>query len=165
MLSFIRIAKKRFIRTPLLYRSGDKEASPAEETKDEEKKVGRFFVVNRGQVGFFFCCRALCCGARIRCLFDPWIKDPDPGWEKTRDKIREPGWTSWILFFRTWYPFCGKNTEIHWSCLAHIGSGIRNGKIGSGIQITSWIRNTVSRKLFIRRHDQFSKICKAFYFI
>ncbi len=33
-------------------------------------------------------------GSRIRCFFDPWIRDgknPDPGWKNS-----DPGWTSWI---------------------------------------------------------------------
>jgi hypothetical protein len=26
-----------------------------------------------------------CCGSGILCFFDPWIWDPDPGWEKNPD--------------------------------------------------------------------------------
>ncbi len=30
-------------------------------------------------------------GSGIGCLFDPWIRDPDPGWEKVSIRIRDPG--------------------------------------------------------------------------
>ncbi len=37
-----------------------------------------------------------CCGSKIWCLFDPWIRDP--GWVKSKDP--DPGWTTWIIFPR-----------------------------------------------------------------
>ncbi len=39
-----------------------------------------------------------CCGSgtRIRCLFDPWIRDP--GWVKSKDP--DQGWTTRIIFPR-----------------------------------------------------------------
>ncbi len=36
-------------------------------------------------------------GSGIRCLFDPWIRDP--GWEKVSIRIRDPGSTTRIIFF------------------------------------------------------------------
>jgi hypothetical protein len=45
-------------------------------------------------------------GFEIRFFFDPWIRDPDPGWKKFGSKIRDPGITPRILFLRT-YPFFG----------------------------------------------------------
>jgi hypothetical protein len=41
------------------------------------KGIGRFFWLSIGQ----------CCGSGIRCLFDPWIRDP--GWVKSQDP--DPG--------------------------------------------------------------------------
>jgi hypothetical protein len=35
-------------------------------------------------------------GSGIRCLFDPWIRDP--GWVKSQDP--DPGLTTWIIFPR-----------------------------------------------------------------
>jgi hypothetical protein len=49
------------------------------------------------------CCRS---GPGIRCLFDPWIRDP--GWVKSRMRIRDQGW---------------KNSDPGWK------------KVGSGINI------------------------------
>ncbi len=37
-------------------------------------------------------------GSGIGCLFDPWIRDP--GREKVSIRIRDPGWTTRIIFFR-----------------------------------------------------------------
>jgi hypothetical protein len=30
-------------------------------------------------------------GSGIRCLFDPWIRDQDPGWVEVRIRIGDPG--------------------------------------------------------------------------
>ncbi len=37
-----------------------------------------------------------CSGSGIRCLFDPWIRDP--GWEKNQDQ--DPGWTTYFRELR-----------------------------------------------------------------
>ncbi len=44
-------------------------------------------------------CFQQCCG----CFFHPLIRKPDPWWKKIQIRvgIRDPGWTSWILFLRT----------------------------------------------------------------
>ncbi len=44
-----------------------------------------------------------CCGSGIRCLFDPWIRDP--GWVKNQDS--DPGWTTRIIIPRAEKQFSG----------------------------------------------------------
>ncbi len=47
-----------------------------------------------------------CCGSVswIRCLFDPWIKDP--GWVNKQDP--DPGWSTRLIFPRAWKPIFWK---------------------------------------------------------
>jgi hypothetical protein len=40
--------------------------------------------------------------SRVRCFFNSWIRDPDPGWEKIRDEHPESyfrGFETWIRYF------------------------------------------------------------------
>jgi hypothetical protein len=82
---------------------------------------------------------AQCCGSGIRCLLDPWIRDP--GWVKSQDP--DPGWTNRIIFPRAWKPVFWVKILTFFdaylgSGMKKFGSGIRDGKKsdpGSGINI------------------------------
>ncbi len=61
----------------------------------------RYLILNRGYVPVIDSTLnsyrwKQCYGSGIRCLFDPWIRDP--GWVKSQDP--DPGWTTRIIFPR-----------------------------------------------------------------
>ncbi len=62
---------------------------------------------------------AQCCGSGIRCIFDPWIRDP--WWVKYQDP--DPEWTSRIIFTKQFFQLKmltfsdadpGPGSEVFW---------------------------------------------------
>jgi hypothetical protein len=54
---------------------------------------------------------------RIREMVPFWPRDPggqDPGWEKLRTRIRDLGWTTWVIFPRAYKPFFGLKYLNFW---------------------------------------------------
>ncbi len=89
-------------------------------------------------------------GSGIRCLFDPWIRDP--GWLKSQDPDRDPGWTTRFIFPRALNPFFwlkyfnssmrirdGKNSDPGWEKV-----GSRDPGSGKTSRIRNTVRNCVS---------------------
>ncbi len=65
-----------------------------------------------------------CCGSGIRCFSDPWIRDPDLGWKKSRSRIRDEHSGS---YFQLRISFLGKkylNSVMRIRDLANPISGI-----------------------------------------
>ncbi len=77
-----------------------------------------------------------CCGSGsgIRDHVRFWTRDP--GWKKSRARIRDPGWTFRILFWVSVFSVWVKNylMRIRIRYLVKPGSGIRDGKNRSGIR-------------------------------
>ncbi len=65
-----------------------------------------------------------CCGSgsRIRCFFDPWSRDPDPGWGENLDP--DPGWTYQIIFRELRNSFLGLKILNFFTADPDPGSGI-----------------------------------------